>query len=69
MSDNKRQDDINSAAAAYAEFINKGGKVSKIPEGQRTDPADVKSQWGKPRAKAKGPAVKATAKPSKKVTS
>jgi hypothetical protein len=32
------------------EWLSKN-KPTRIPEGQRTDPADMKPQWGKPRKK------------------
>lgn len=29
-----------------AEFMAKGGKVTQIPTGQRTEPSDAKTFWG-----------------------
>lgn len=37
------------------EFLARGGSVRKIPEGQRTEPQEVKAQWGKPRKKTTSP--------------
>jgi hypothetical protein len=36
---------------AVKEFQARGGTIQKIPEGQKTDPAELKNQWGKPRKK------------------
>jgi hypothetical protein len=34
-----------------AAWLAKGNKPIKIPEGQRGDPNEAKTQWGKPRKK------------------
>ena len=36
-----------------AEFLAKGGAVTQIPTGQRTEPSDAKSFWGGRPAKKK----------------
>jgi len=36
---------------AVKEFTARGGTIQKIPEGQKTDPAELKNQWGRPRKK------------------
>jgi hypothetical protein len=36
---------------AVKEFQAQGGKIQKIPEGHKTDPAELKNQWGRPRKK------------------
>lgn len=39
---------------AYAEFIAKGGVVTVIESGRRSDPQEVKSAWGRrPKTKTK----------------
>jgi hypothetical protein len=42
-------------AKIMKEWMDKGNTITQIPQGQRTDPADLKPQWGKPRPKKKGP--------------
>jgi len=37
--------------AAVAEWLAKGNVITKIEEGRKTDPAELKNQWGRPRAK------------------
>lgn len=36
---------------AVQEFKARGGKIKRIPEGQKTDPQELKNQWGRPRKK------------------
>jgi len=36
---------------AVKEFQAQGGTIQKIPEGQKTDPQELKNQWGRPRKK------------------
>ena len=40
-------------AKAMKAWLDKGNTITQIPEGQRTDPADLKPMWGKPRPKKK----------------
>ena len=47
--DGKTPNDL--AQEAYEEFIARGGVVQKIPEGHKTDPQELKNQWGRPRKK------------------
>ena len=51
------KESIDAAAIAQAMkvWLDKGNKITTIPEGQRTDPADLKPQWGRPRPKKKLP--------------
>jgi len=34
-----------------SEWLSNGNTITKIEEGRKTDPAELKNQWGKPRAK------------------
>jgi hypothetical protein len=52
---NKREADQKLAHAAMKEFLKKGGTIQVIPVGQRTEPADQKSQWGRPKKKTNIP--------------
>jgi hypothetical protein len=36
---------------AVKQFTAQGGKIQKIPEGQKSDPQELKNQWGRPRKK------------------
>jgi hypothetical protein len=36
---------------AVKRFQEAGGKIQRIPEGQKSDPAELKNQWGRPRKK------------------
>lgn len=63
MANNQRTDKNGrtidqQAADAVAEFLARGGTIAKIPTGQRTEPADQKSQWGRPRKKSLIPEIK-----------
>jgi hypothetical protein len=50
--DDKGRTPQEQADAAVAEFLARGGVIKQIPMGQRTEPADQKSQWGRPRKKS-----------------
>jgi hypothetical protein len=54
---NKRESDRKFAASAVENFIKRGGKISIIETGQRTEIADIKSQWGRPRKKTNIPPI------------
>ena len=45
MNDIKRKSQ-EEADRLVAEFMAKGGTVTQIPAGQRSEPADAKSFWG-----------------------
>jgi len=47
--------DAAQMAKAMKVWLDNGNKITQIPEGQRTDPADLKPQWGRPRPKKKLP--------------
>jgi hypothetical protein len=34
-----------------SDWLSKGNTITKIEEGRKTDPAELKNQWGRPRAK------------------
>jgi hypothetical protein len=53
MNDKTKEQEINQAAIDA--YLAKGGKVQKIPHGQRTDPAEIKNQWGRPPKKTAVP--------------
>jgi len=55
---NKREADQKLANAAMEEFLKRGGTIKVIPVGQRTEPADQKSQWGRPKKKTNIPEQK-----------
>jgi hypothetical protein len=48
-----REKDKQSNDMLVAEFLAKGGKIQKMPSGMRSDPEDIKTAWGKPKAKPK----------------
>lgn len=55
MSDWKKKEQ-EEADRLVAEFLSKGGAVTQIPAGQRSEPADPKSFWGgRPKKKPSDP--------------
>ena len=55
MSDWKKKEQ-EEADRLVAEFMAKGGSVTQIPLGQRSEPADPKSFWGgRPKKKPSDP--------------
>ena len=72
MSNDWRKEQAKETERLVAEFLDKGGAVTVIPLGQRSEPADPKSFWGgrpkkKPTAEDPTP-VKTKAKPKAKTT-
>lgn len=52
-------------AEAVTEWLAKGNIITKIEEGRKTDPAELKNQWGRPRAKKAVVAEQPVDKPKK----
>lgn len=50
-----RDEQRKESEKLIAEFLAKGGQIKKIPMGQKTEIAEVKNQWGKPRKKVVKP--------------
>lgn len=59
MEKTKAQLNQEESQRAYDEFIAKGGVVTVIESGKRSDPGTIKTAWGRPAAKPKA------AKPTK----
>ena len=53
----KRESDRKLATDAVAEFLKRGGKISMIETGQRTEIEDQKAQWGRPKKKTNIPPI------------
>ena len=51
----KAQMNQEESDRAYAEFIARGGVVTVVPIGQRSDPQEIKQAWGRPRVKKAAP--------------
>jgi hypothetical protein len=50
-----REKEAGESAYLVAAYLAKGGKITVIPDGQRSDPADLKPAWGRPKAKKAEP--------------
>lgn len=46
-----REEEAKISAALVAEFLAKGGKITVMPFGAKTDPANIKMSWDKPKTK------------------
>jgi hypothetical protein len=50
-----RDEEAKNSAILVEEFLAKGGKITLLPFGKRTDAADIKMTWDKGKAKKAKP--------------